>query len=275
VLRLSPTKEILKNSPNKGIYLVEKVNNINESMKKNVELNLWSSLSCLKNEERPLNISKIKNESFFSSKRSCLYFDIHRLPNQSILKFGGRKLTREFVPCLKRAYGSGSIFPLNCAEENFCSIDYHHEGGNHHWFIIPNSQRIILENLINKEKNFHCLDHGQLFLDPSILDENNIRYYQTIQHPNEFLVFSSGTLSQCFTEDSSWSESILFALPSWINSLLSLSSCQYHISEHYLSKTIDWNLFRQQFVDKCFISEMNINNNNNNDKCLSSKGVLF
>ncbi|CAF1548142.1 unnamed protein product, partial [Rotaria sordida] len=60
------------------------------------------------------------------------YFDMHRLPHQSLLKLGGTKVTRQFIPCVRRAHGPGSIFPMTSAQQRLFSIDYHHEGGAHH-----------------------------------------------------------------------------------------------------------------------------------------------
>jgi hypothetical protein len=278
VLSRPINEEIVNISSNEFIYNVKKMNDINipieEDLFERDEFSFWSGLSSLKNKRRSLKISLLPNKSFFSQRRGRVCFDIHRLPNQSLLKLGGRKLTRQFVPCLKRAHGSGAIFPLTSAQHHLFSINYHHEGGNHHWYIIPDSERNILRKLIDKEDCSICLDHGQLLIDPSFLDKHHIRYHRIIQHPNEFLVFSAGSLTQCYTEDASWTESISFALPSWIeqgHANISNCQCPCDISPHSLSERIDLTLFRRELIQRYIISQLNINNS---DKAFPFKGLL-
>jgi hypothetical protein len=261
-LKLPPIlKQIKKENSNENIYLVEDLKqSIEENFSIKDEFSFWSLLSSLN--EKQLNISFLSNRSFFCSKTSRSYFDIHRLPKQSILKIGGNKLTNQFFPLIRRAHGSASIFPLNSTENNLFSLNYHHEGGNHYWFIIPNHQKIFLQKLINSSI---CLNHGQLFINPSILDKYHIRYYRTIQNPKQFLILSSGTLSQCFTDDSTWSESIDFALPSWIQDGYALSLCQCQI----LSKKIDFSLFKHELIQKYINSNLIIN-----EKSISSKDTF-
>jgi hypothetical protein len=222
-LLLNPIMDqIEKINQDQLIYTVKKVDQILESYQENLlikdELSFWSSLSSSK---RQTNISILPNKSFFKEKTSRLYFDLHRLPKKSILKLTGRKLSKQFLPYVLRAHGPGAIFPLTCANQHLFSINYHHEGGEHYWYIIPNSERKYLTNI----NSSICLDHGQLIIDPQVLDQNHIRYYRTIQHPNEFIVLSAGTLTQSFTKDQSWSEAIDFVLPSWIEQA-SLTHCQ-------------------------------------------------
>jgi hypothetical protein len=270
------SSKIVKINKDEKIYLTKPIDYIDESIEEKFlirnESIFWSSLSSNLNNKKVkyLNISLLPNKSFFCQKRSRSHFGIHRLPNQSLLKLGGTQLTRQFSPCVKRAHKRGSIFPLNSAENRLFLCDYHHEGGKHYWYIIPNNQRDILQIIINQIFNSSsiCFDHGQIFIDPSILDKYNIRYYKLIQNPNEFVILSSGTLTQSFTKDSSWSESIPFALPSWIedghanNSHL---SCQCYLHQNLLSKKIDTKLFRHELIQR-------YTNTYLNDKSISLKG---
>jgi hypothetical protein len=259
------TEQIVKMSKSEGLYFVQIVDHLDEFAEQNPfitdECSFWSSLSCSKNESRPANISLSANKSFFTEKTSRVYFDIHRLPNQSLLKLGGTKVTRQFSPCVRRAYQSGSIFPLTCTQQRLFSIDYHHEGGDHHWYIIPTRERESLRRIIDQQSFPICLDHGQLFIDPSVLNRNHIRYHRVIQHPNEFIVLSAGTLVQSFTYGASWSESIAFALPSWIedgHASVPTALCQCNIPYGFLSKTIDVTLFRPELIRRYITSHLNI-----------------
>lgn len=268
-------EEIVKTNKNNLIYFVQTVDRIDESDGENSlvtdEYSFWSSLANSKNNRRLLSISYCANKSFFSEKTSRSLFDIHRLPKQSILNLAGKKIVNQFVPCVRRAHKSGAIFPLNCSQQRLFSINYHHEGGNHHWYIIPNDQRDSLKKVLNEANSSACLDHGQLFINPLLLDKNQIRYYRAIQHSNEFIVLSSGTLSQSFTENASWSESIDFALPSWIErdyANRSPSLCQCNIPFNTLSETIDPSLLKPKLTQRYFTSYIN-------PKLLDSKGLLF
>jgi len=264
------TEEIIKIGKDESIYHIKKIDQqIQESSEENYfgidESTFWSSLSSSNINRKQLNVTLLSNKSFFCQRSARLSFDIHRLPNQSLLKLGGSKLTRQFVPCLKRAHGSGSIFPLHCNRERLFSINYHHEGGNHHWYIIPNHQRNNLNQLIQQQNSLFCIDHGQLLIDPQVLDKHHIRYHRIVQRPNEFVVLSTGTLAQFFAEDAGWSESISFALPSWIIEGHANSSCQCLFYQH----SIDLNLFRHELIQKYIIQQLNY------DKSLTLKGFLF
>jgi hypothetical protein len=261
------TEQLVKMTKGEGIYVVQKVAHLDEFSEQSPlitdEFSFWSSLnlSCSENEPRPVNISLSANKSFFSEKTARAYFDLHRLPNQSLLKLGGTKVTRQVVPCVRRAHQSGAIFPLSCTQQRLFSIDYHHEGDNHHWYIIPNRERESVRGIIDQQSFPICLDHGQLFIDPSILDKNHIRYHQVIQHPNEFIVLSAGALAQSFTYGASWNESIAFALPSWIedgHASVPTLLCQCNIPDKCLSKTIDITLFKPELIQRYIATHLNV-----------------
>jgi len=273
------TEQIIKIGKGEPIYYVQKVDQVEETIQPGSsrinECSFWSSLSCSGGERRHPNVSLLPNKSFFCQRRARMCFDIHRLPSQSLLKLGGSKVTRQFVPYLRRAHGSGAIFPLSSDRQRLFSVNYHHEGGDLHWYIIPDRERAILRTIIDQQDSSICLDHGQLLIDPSVLDKNHIRYHRIIQRPNEFVVLSTGTLAQFFAEDAGWSESISFALPSWIeegHANLSFPLCQCDIPDHSRSKTIDLTVFRHELIQKYIISQLNITND---DKSLTLKGLLL
>ncbi|CAF1419412.1 unnamed protein product [Adineta ricciae] len=209
----------------------------------------WSSLTSMTDDQRTLNSSVIPGKSFFYQKSSRQYFDIHRIPSQSLLRVGKKKVTNEITPCIRRAHGPNAIFPLSSTRQNLFTLDYHHEGGKRHWYVIPVRERSQVQSACRS----HCIDHGGIFINPSLLDQNRIRYHRIVQQPNEFVVLSAGTLAQSFTEDASWNESIDFALPSWINdgyADASLKLCRCRLSEEFLQPPIDTSLFRPTLVSK-------------------------
>ena len=254
--RATPQK-LFKMNGSSHVYVVKKVANSCASFSQNPvvtdEDSFWYSLSNNDSRERYLNISSLSGQSFFNQKGSRTAFDIHRLPRQSLLKLGGRQLTRQFVPSIQIAHAPGAIFPLTSTSKHLCSINYHHEGGEHHWYIIPRSARENLHAIIGNHDSAPCLDHGQLVINPFVLKKNQIRYYRIIQQPNEFVVLSADALSQRFTKGASWSESIDFALPSWIEATRNCSvirQCQCHTPRDYSFDSADIDLFREKLVTK-------------------------
>lgn len=263
-LFLKPAAEqLIKMNSNDRIYSVREFDHNGKSSAKSPlvtdESTFWSSIHRSHKERLQLNVSILPDMSFFSQKTSHLYFDIHRLPSQSLLKLAGSKVVRQFVPCVRRAHGPGAMFPLSCSKQRLFCIDYHHEGGTHQWYIIPNSEREILQRALEQKQPSVCLDHGQLFIDPLVLKELNIRYYRVTQHPSEFVVLSAGTLAQSFTEDASWSESIVFALPSWLKkgyANVPVSLCQCKTTDRSSPELIDISRFKHESIQKYINSQL-------------------
>jgi len=263
-------KRILKMSVHDGAYSIEKSSEHSKKISQEDlivtdERSFWSSLRHSIDKGQYLNSVTVPNASFFTQKTSRIYFDIHRLPNQSLLKLGGTELIRQFNPYVRRSLRPGAIFPLTCSAYRLYTIDYHHEGGDHYWYFIPDCERTNLQKILHLENSSICLDHEQIFLDPILLEKNSIRHHRIVQRPTEFIVMASGTLAQSFTQDASWSESINFALPSWIQDGHAINTsiqCQCDLFINYLPKTIDLTLFRRELIQKYITSSLDINNNN-------------
>lgn len=220
----------------------------------------WLSLSHSDNQQQLSTVSTIPKQSFFLKRVHRMNFDIHQLPRQSLLKLCDDNLLHQFVPSLIRAHGPGAIFPLASARQRLFSFNYHHEGGIRYWYIIPASERKALEHVFQQSENSGCLDHGQILIDPLMLDKYKISYYRLTQRPHEIVVLAAGTLSQSFTEDAIWSETIDFALPSWIDdghaTALTLCSCQSNIIR--VPEIIDVKSFSPTLVQRYITSNLNI-----------------
>ncbi|CAF1342548.1 unnamed protein product [Adineta steineri] len=214
----STTQIITKISKDQLIYSVEKKEHTKKYVQQQFsitnEQTFWSVLKDSQNKWAHSSISRIKNQTLFYKKFSKDTFSIHSIPKQSLLQLGGKKVLDHIVSSLTRSNGPGGIYPLSNNEHELFSLIYHHQGGPRHWIIIPAYQREHLRRIINEENPLICLEHGQLLIDPLFLDKHHIKYHKLIQYPNQFVILSAGVLSQSFTEDSSWSESISFALPS-------------------------------------------------------------
>jgi hypothetical protein len=259
-------QHIMKIGKDQLIYTVKKTEDFNHTIKQSPitnEQSFWSSLSGSLNKCHQSSVSIFPNKTLFYQKLNRKYFSIHLIPRQSLLRLGGTKLTNQFVSSLSRAHGPASIYPLSTDQQRLFSLVYHHQGGPRHWYIIPNYEREALKRILHQQSSSNCVEHGQLLIDPVVLDKYNIRYHRIIQYPNQFVVLSAGVLTQSFTEDACWTESIHFALPRWIeegHATASQSSCQCNLS---LPNTIDLNLFRCQIINKYIDTYLNLQNDDN------------
>ena len=238
-----------------GIYLMERVNLPRDDLRRTEpsiidESMFWRSLS-----EASIpcwNISSNPNTSWFCRRTIQDSFDIYQVPRRSILRLGGSHLINNIIPCLNRAHVPGSFSALASTVHKLFSLNYMHEGGAQHWYFIPKSEREALQQLFQQRNISACLDHGQILIDPSFLDQNHIRYYRVKQHPSEFLVLSTGTLAQSFAENTSCSESIAFALPNWVGQHYQLT-CECSDDSIYaegVPRKINMTYFRNELTQR-------------------------
>lgn len=260
----SNIQEIIKINSNELIYSIEtKTNNkiINNQLKSINENDFWKSLTN-SNKLDQSNVTIYPNKSFYFSRPRPKYFDLPRLPKLSLLKIGGSQILRQCLPTLIYANGPASIYPLSSSLQRLFSIDYHHEGGNRHWYIIPAKERIKLNEIIQNMNLSLCIEHKNLLINPEFFHKYNIRYHKIIQKPNEFIILSAGALSQGFSENSSWNESTLFALPSWLQDghasdhLYQSNICLNHSS---ILQSIDISQFRYELVQRWIQNNLNQN----------------
>ncbi|CAF4327634.1 unnamed protein product, partial [Rotaria sp. Silwood2] len=267
--KISPTctatQQIMKLSDDEPIYSVHKGEDINVYAKQRSpitnEETFWSSLSNSDHKFYQSSVSILPNKTLFYKKWHRKYFAIHSIPRQSLLKLGGSKVVNEFVPCLTRTHGPGAIFPLSSAQQRLFLLVYHHQGSPRHWYIIPAYEREALRKIVQRQNSSNCLEHEELLIDPLIFDKYHIRYHRLVQYANELVVLSAGALAQSFTEDTSWIESVAFALPSWIqdgHANYRNSPCQCNINGFSLPQTIDVSLFKHELIQKYIDTYLNI-----------------
>jgi len=244
------TQHVTKVGKDELIYFVDTNNHGNKCNQPQQpipsEATFWSCLARSNENLQYSNVSILPNQSLFSKRYHRKFFNIHGFPRQSLLKLGGSKVFKQFIPRLTRAHGPGAIFPLACARQRLNLLDYHHDGGARHWYVIPTREREILREIVQRDNPSVCFEHQELLIDPSVLDKHHIRYHRLVQYPNEFIVLAAGALAQSFMDDASWNESIEFALPSWIKDCSasareSLCACTVNLCS--LPKTIDVSSF--------------------------------
>lgn len=265
--RSSPTcnnlKEICRVAAKECIYSIEDCSNVNLCEIRPSAANeetFWTHLSNSSTACHHPSVSILPEKSLFYEKWHRKYFSIHSVPRQSLLKLVGTKMINQFMSSLFRAHGPGATYPLSSARRRLFSLVYHHQGGPRHWYIIPAYEREALTALLCRESGTTCFEHKKFLIDPQVLDKHHIRYHRIIQYPNDIIVLSAGTVTQSFTEDASWSESIDFALPCWIEdghaSVSHLPCCPNppHDSPVY---PIDLNLFHPDLIQKFVKSKLN------------------
>jgi len=155
------------------------------------------------------------------------------------------------------------------------SIDYHHEGGNRQWYIIPADERQKLELILKDQNSSICLEHKNLLINPSVFDKYHIQYHPVIQHPNEFVVLAAGALAQGFSENASWNETILFALPSWLqdgHANAQISPCNCCVNRASIPEPIDISQFRYELVQRWITKNLSLPIN---DKVLLCQGIII
>lgn len=224
------------------------------------EHQFWSSISRSNSDLNQPDVSELHDKSLFYDRLHRKYFSLHHVPRQSLLQLLNNNSSK-FLPKLFLAHGPGAIFPLAPSQYGLSSLVFHHGGGDRYWYVIPPSERNHLQKLVDQNSSSHCLHHGNLLIDPSILDKHNIRYHRIIQCPTEFVVVSSGALTQSFTTHISWTESCLLGLPSWIrdgHAHAHLSLCRCQEKDKTVAENINLSIFSeihiQQFIMVNFTS---------------------
>jgi hypothetical protein len=276
----SNIQKVTQISKNELIYSIKpEAYKNNSSFEQTVSINeniFWQSLSYSNDrKQQRSNLTIFPNKSFYSTRSRQSYFDLHRLPKLSLLKLGGSKVLRHCVPSLLRAHGPGAIFPLASADHRLFSIDYHHEGGNRQWYIIPADERQKLELVLKRQNSSICLEYKNLLINPSLFDKYHIRYHRLIQHPNEFVVLAAGALAQGFAENASWNETIGFALPSWLqdgHAAAQTLPCNCYLNHASLLEPIDISQFRYELVQRWSTTNLS---RPTNDKVLLCQGILI
>ncbi|CAF1367415.1 unnamed protein product [Adineta steineri] len=107
-----------------------------------------------------------------------------------------------------------------------------HEGSSKFWYIVPSSHADQLEQCLRDVDTLdtsHCqasLQHKTLFPNPVELAQlHNIPVYRIEQCPNEIIVIFPRAYNWGFDGGFNVTESINFALPSWIPFGRSVRSC--------------------------------------------------
>ncbi|CAF0788052.1 unnamed protein product [Adineta steineri] len=126
----------------------------------------------------------------------------------------------------------GSIFALHTEEHDLSSMNYMHEGSHKFWYIVPPSHANQLERClldVDILDTSHCqasLRHKTLFPNPFELAQlHNIPVYRIEQCPNEIIIIFPRAYNWGFDGGFNVTESINFALPSWISFGRSACSC--------------------------------------------------
>lgn len=237
------------------------------------ECEFWKSVCQTFNEENEQpSISTYSGKSFYFKQGHHDGFNMHQIPDQSLLQIGGKQITNRFAPTLIQTYGAGAIFPLSTACQGLLSLHYLHEGATRYWYIIPANERSALEKVLTEKNLSICFSHQSFVFDPEFLDANGIRYSRIIQDPGQFVVLEAGTLAQSYCMGASWNETIDFALPSWLEYHRAQSHamlCTCNTNHFRILSATDVALFGSEQVDQYVATHLRCGVDNNGS---SSKG---
>jgi len=156
----------------------------------------------------------------------------------------------------------GSMFGLRTEEGDLFSMSYMHEGSSKFWYIVPSSYADQLEqclagvDTLNISQCQAPFRHKTLFPNPTeLIRSYNIPVYRIEQCPNEIVVTFPRAYHWGFTGGLSITESVNFALPSWIPFGRSARLCTCRQQEYPV--TINMNPFSEESVDKYTQTHLN------------------
>ena len=117
-----------------------------------------------------------------------------------------------------------SAIGVHIDDYDLISLNYLHHGAPKIWYIIHPSSYSKFEELVNRmqfisEISPSCLSplqHKTLLINPAFLRAHAIEYYQIEQKIRELVVIFPGTYHFYFDTGFNLSETIRYALPSWL-----------------------------------------------------------
>ncbi|UJR13492.1 hypothetical protein I4U23_000506 [Adineta vaga] len=240
------------------------------------ETRFWLNLSTDIEKQDIPNVSIIPNQSIFVKRVHKHDFDFHQLPARSILKLCEGKIHRHFTSTLVHSDGPGGIFPLASSLHRLFTFNYHHEGAIRYWYILPSKERERLKTILNQQKTSTCFQHENILINPDLLDKYQISYQRVVQNPHEILILSAGSLHQSFTEDYMCSESIDFALPSWIQDRHAFSHeiCSCNLPRNSSINLNIMNNFNHKLLQRYIDDYLNQDDlNNKNDEMMTTNQI--
>jgi hypothetical protein len=150
---------------------------------------------------------------------------------------------------------------IHIDEYDLISLNYLHYGAPKIWYIIHPSCYTKFEELVNKLKLFSdisssssCLSplqHKTLLIKPSFLQLHSIEYYQIEQKINELIIIFPGIYHFYFDTGFNLSETIKYALPSWLEfQRCSPRLCSCSISSSLIINNLNRRFFTTDILKK-------------------------
>jgi len=142
-------------------------------------------------------------------------------------------------------FGSfGSTFPWHTEDMDMHSINYLHNVPNaqfpKRWWVIPPEEgnkfeRLMVSRFPNEYKNCKVFwRHKTIIIPPKILSERNIKFYQTVHWPGEFMITCPYAYHMGYNLGPNVAESTNFATRRWIDYLKEATYCENCESRVYI-----------------------------------------
>ncbi|CAL8076092.1 unnamed protein product [Orchesella dallaii] len=119
-----------------------------------------------------------------------------------------------------------STFPYHLEDIDLWSVNFHHFGSRKIWYVVPPAFARQLEELVNKDLEVYrssvmhnccsMLRHKNIFINVSLLKENNIPVYVIVQGPGDMIVLHPRAYHCGFSTGFGVAEATNFATKSWL-----------------------------------------------------------
>jgi [histone H3]-trimethyl-L-lysine9/36 demethylase len=181
-----------------------------------LEREFWKNIST----SPPVYCADIPGSLFDAKLKGWQMSDLNTILTRTLHKNGAS------IPGVSSAYlyfGMWrSFFAWHTEDADLYSLNYLHFGAPKFWYSISPSHRKRFETLLQgrfPELFRSCaefLRHKELLVSPTILQQNGIPCYRTMQYPGEFIVTYPGSYHSGFNCGFNCAESTNFATRAWI-----------------------------------------------------------
>lgn len=181
-----------------------------------LEREFWKNITT----SPPVYCADIPGTLFDKNMKGWQMSDLNTILTRTLRKNGSN------IPGVSSAYlyfGMWrSLFAWHTEDADLYSLNYLHFGAPKFWYSIAPGHRKRFETLLRgrfPEFSSKCpefLRHKEFLVSPTILHQNGIPFYRSMQYPGEFIVTYPGSYHSGFNCGFNCAESTNFATRAWI-----------------------------------------------------------